>query len=142
MAHSFQPTTPTNRLVHEFLSRNQQRISWLKCRQPTCHQTRNAQQIAEQIVDTSVQLGRARGSLPGQRSTTRQPAQSNRQRFNGRIWHMPAGVLYGFIEFRRGRRATNFLAGSCKLGDNVTFAVGSWCRWAGGFQSQGWWVGG
>ena len=93
----------------------------MKCRQSCL--PRIALQIAEQIVDTSVPLGRARGSLPGQRSAARRPAQSSRRRFTGRIWHMPAGVLYGFIESDEGD-VPFFLAGSCQLGDLVTFAVG------------------
>ena len=42
--------------------------------------TRIAVQIAEQIVDTS-----ARGSLPGQSSAARRPAQSSRRRFAGTL---------------------------------------------------------
>ena len=80
--------------------------------------TRIAVQIAEQIVDTS-----ARGSLPGQRSAARRPAQSSRRRFSGRIWHMPVADLYGFIETNEGD-VPFFLSGSCQLGDYVTFAVG------------------
>ena len=88
--------------------------------------TRIAVQIAEQIVDTS-----ARGSLPGQRSAARRPAQSSRRRFIGRIWHMPAAGLYGNIESDSAKAAYAFegdvpffLEGSCRLGDHVTFAVG------------------
>ena len=80
--------------------------------------TRIAVQIAEQIVDTS-----ARGSLPGQRSAARRPAQSSRRRFSGRIWHMPFADLCGFIETNEGD-VPFFLPGSCQLGDYVTFAVG------------------
>ena len=93
--------------------------------------TRIAVQIAEQIVDTSVPHGRARGSLPGQSSAARRPAQSSRRRFSGRIWHMPAAGLYGYIESDSAKAAyafvgdvAFFLAGSCRLGDHVTFAVG------------------
>ena len=88
--------------------------------------TRIAVQIAEQIVDTS-----ARGSLPGQRSAAHRPAQSSRRRFSGRIWHMPAAGLYGYIESDSAKAAYAFegdvpffLEGSCRLGDHVTFAVG------------------
>ena len=88
--------------------------------------TRIALQIAEQIVDTS-----ARGSLPGQRSAARRPAQNSRRRFSGRIWHMPAAGLYGYIESDSAKAAYAivgdvrfFLAGSCRLGDHVTFVVG------------------
>ena len=93
--------------------------------------TRIALQIAEQIVDTPVLHGRARGSLPGQSSAARRPAQSSRRRFAGRIWHMPAAGLYGYIESDSAKAAYAivgdvpfFLAGSCRLGDHVTFAVG------------------
>ena len=93
--------------------------------------TRIAVQIAEQIVDTSVPRGRARGSVPGQSSAARRPAQSSRRRFAGRIWHMPAAGQYGFIESDSAKAAYAFvgdvpffLAGSCRLGDHVTFAVG------------------
>ena len=93
--------------------------------------TRIAVQIAEQIVDTPVPRGRARGSLPGQSSTARRPAQSSRRRFHGRIWHMPAAGLNGNIESDSAKAAYAFvgdvpffLEGSCRLGDHVTFAVG------------------
>ena len=93
--------------------------------------TRIAVQIAEQIVDTPVPRGRARGSLPGQSSIARRPAQSSRRRFIGRIWHMPAAGLYGYIESDSAKAAYAFvgdvpffLEGSCRLGDHVTFAVG------------------
>ena len=93
--------------------------------------TRIALQIAEQIVDTSVPHGRARGSLPGQSSAARRPAQSSRRRFAGRIWHMPAAGQYGYIESDSPKAAYAFvgdvpffLVGSCRLGDHVTFAVG------------------
>ena len=88
--------------------------------------TRIAVQIAEQIVDTS-----ARGSLPGQSSAAHRPAQSSRGRFAGRIWHMPAAGLYGYIESDSAKAAYAivgdvpfFLAESCRLGDHVTFVVG------------------
>ena len=93
--------------------------------------TRIAVQIAEQIVDTSVPHGRARGSLQGRSSAARRPAQSSRRRFSGRIWYMPAAGLYGYIESDSAKAAYAFvgdvpffLAGSCRLGDHVTFAVG------------------
>ena len=93
--------------------------------------TRIAVQIAEQIVDTSVPRGLARGSLPGQSSAARRPAQRSRRRFSGRIWHMPAAGLYGYIESDSAKAAYAFvgdvpffLEGSCRLGDHVTFAVG------------------
>ena len=60
--------------------------------------TRIAVQTAEQIVGTTVPRGRARGSLPGQSSAARRPAQSSRRRFSGRICHMPAAGLHGYIE--------------------------------------------
>ena len=120
-----------------FLSRSQ-RISWLKCR-PFLSPTRIALQIAEQIVDTSVPRGRARGSLPEQSSAAHRPAQSSRRRFTGRIWHMPAAGLYGYIESDSAKAAYAFegdvpffLAGSCRLGDHVTFAVG---RGAAGLEA-------
>ena len=99
--------------------------------------TRNALQIAEQIVDTPVPHGRARGSLPEQSSAARRPAQSSRRRFAGRIWHMPAAGLYGYIESDSAAYAfvgdvPFFLAGSCRLGDHVTFAVG---RGANGLEA-------
>ena len=91
--------------------------------------TRIALQIAEQIVDTSVPLGRARGSLPVQSSAAQ--TSSARRRFTGRIWHMPAAGLNGYIESDSAKAAYAFvgdvpffLAGSCQLGDLVTFAVG------------------
>ena len=83
--------------------------------------TRIALQIAEQIVDTPVPLGRARGSLPVQSSAAQ--TSSARRRFTGRIWHMPVAELYGFIESDEGD-VPFFLAGPCQLGDLVTFAVG------------------
>ena len=93
--------------------------------------TRIALQIAEQIVDTTVPRGRARGSLPEQSSAAHRPAQSSRRRFTGRIWHMPAAGLYGYIESDSAKAAYAFegdvpffLAGSYRLGDHVTFAVG------------------
>ena len=93
--------------------------------------TRIAVRVAEQIVDTSVPRGRARGSLPEQSSAAHRPAQSSRRRFTGRIWHMPAAGLYGYIESDSAKAAYAFvgdvpffLAGSCRLGDHVTFAVG------------------
>ena len=85
--------------------------------------TRIAVQIAEQIVDTSVPRGRARGSLPVQSSAAQ--TTSARRRFTGRIWHMPVAELYGFIESDSVEGDVPFfLAGSCRLGDLVTFAVG------------------
>ena len=83
--------------------------------------TRIALQIAEQIVDTPVPRGRVHGSLPRQSSAAR--TTSARRRFTGRIWHMPVAELYGFIESDEGD-VPFFLAGSCQLGDLVTFAVG------------------
>ena len=65
--------------------------------------SRIAVQITEQIVDIS-----ARGSLPGQRSAARRPAQSSRRRFSGRIWHMPAAGLYGYIESDSAKAAYAF----------------------------------
>ena len=70
--------------------------------------TRIALQIAEQIVDTSVPHGRARGSLRGQSSAARRPAQSSRRRFAGRIWHMPAAGLYEYIESDSAKAAYAF----------------------------------
>ena len=88
--------------------------------------TRLAVQIAEQIVDTS-----ARGSLPGQRSAARRLAQSSWRRFSGRIWHMPAAGLPGYIASDSAKAAYAFvgdvpffLEGFCQLGDHVSFAVG------------------
>ena len=59
------------------------------------------------------------------------PHPSSRRRFTGRIWHMPAAGLYGYIESDSAKAAYAFegdvpflLAGSCRLGDHVTFAVG------------------
>ena len=93
--------------------------------------TRIALQIAEQIVDTPVPHGRARGSLPVQSSAARRPAQSSRRRFAGRIWHMPAAGLPGYIESDSAKAehamvgdVPFFLEGACRVGDHVTFAVG------------------
>ena len=80
--------------------------------------TRIALQIAEQIVDTSVPRGRARGSLPEQSSAAQ--TTSARRRFTGRIWHMPVAEFYGFIESDEGD-VPFFLAGSCD------FRGRSWC---------------
>ena len=117
------------RRVLEFLNRSQ-RISWLKCRQ-SCLPRASLFRIAEQIVDTPVPHGRARGSLPEQSSAARRPFLSSRRRIAGRIWHMPAAGLYGYIESDSAKAAYAivgdvpfFLEGSCRLGDHVTFAVG------------------
>ena len=93
--------------------------------------TRIALQIAEQLVDTPVPHGSARGSLPVQSSAARRLPQSSRRRFAGRIWHMPAAGLPGYIESDSAKAAHAFvgdlpffLEGSSRLGDHVTFAVG------------------
>ena len=59
------------------------------------------------------------------------PSRSSSRRFTGRIWHMPAARLNGYIESDSAKAAYAFvgdvpffLEGSCRLGDHVTFAVG------------------
>ena len=76
-------------------------------------------------------VGGLQGSVPGQSSTARCPGQSSRRRFTGRIWHMLAAGLSGFIESDSAKAAYAlvgdvpfFLEGFCPLGDHVTLAVG------------------
>ena len=71
--------------------------------------TRIALQIAEQIVDTPVPHGSARGSLPAQSSAARRPLLSSRRRFTGCIWHMPSAGLPGYIESDTAKAAYAFV---------------------------------
>ena len=84
--------------------------------------------------------GSRRGGGPVEGLQGSVPGQSSRRRFTGRIWHMPAAGLSGFIESHSARAAYAFvgdvpffLEGSCRLGDHVTFAVG---RGADGLEAS------